>query len=54
VICCAWWIWHLGGENPDQDIRAFGEVCGARDYDGRPDLSLPGTDEDADHDIAGL
>jgi len=51
VICCARRIWQLRGENPDQDIRAFDEVCSARDHDGGPDLSLACADEDADDHV---
>jgi hypothetical protein len=43
---------QLRGEDPYQRIRSFGEIRGARDDHGRPDLGLQGTDQDTDHYIA--
>ncbi len=43
---------QLRGENAYHDIRSFGEIRGARDDHGRPDLGFLCTDQDTDHDVA--
>ena len=43
-----------GGENADEDIRAFDQVCATRNHHRRTYLGFDGAGKHADNDIAGL
>jgi len=54
VISRAWRSRQLRRENPYHCIRTLGEINGACDNHGRPDLGFLGADQNADHHVARL